>query len=198
MQGFYSNISDIPYNFLIGGDGYVYESRGFPYQGQFTHRSSSNFNDFNFIVAFIGRFNEEQPSERQIETFDKLMRLSVELNVVNENYTLLLQDQLILSRPRTQGLLTALKGREDIRLCKKIFLEKFKVTDFIVSLAVLDVTSREEWKAWPAIENEKHVDPVLLTKTYKIIGRTGSSSLVNFQVFFHPSAQNSFLRMTSR
>jgi N-acetylmuramoyl-L-alanine amidase len=52
------NFSDIGYNFLVGGDGQIYEGRGWDSQGAF----AKGFNDKSLGVAFIGtglNFNVE-------------------------------------------------------------------------------------------------------------------------------------------
>jgi hypothetical protein len=60
-------LDDIPYNFMIGDDGFVYEGRGFRYQGEVPgNNSASSFGDVGMFVAFIGNFTVNQPNSRQI------------------------------------------------------------------------------------------------------------------------------------
>lgn len=105
-----ASLPDIPYNFLIGDDGFVYEGRGFHFKGEIVENEfSSDFNDFAFlIIAFIGTFNDAQPSEQQLETFRRFMLQSVNRDVISRDYLLLLQDQLTMSVPDSAGLLEEL------------------------------------------------------------------------------------------
>jgi N-acetylmuramoyl-L-alanine amidase len=46
------NYSDIAYNFLVGGDGQVYEGRGWDIQDAL----AKNVNDISLGIAFIGMY----------------------------------------------------------------------------------------------------------------------------------------------
>ncbi|KAG5676718.1 hypothetical protein PVAND_006530 [Polypedilum vanderplanki] len=51
IQNENSHLDDIPYNFLIGNDGKVYEGRGFEKEGQHTSNLyGSNYNSIDFII----------------------------------------------------------------------------------------------------------------------------------------------------
>lgn len=91
----YQNLSDIPYNFLIGGDGTVFEGRGFCYEGDHTSNSNgSSYNDIGIGVFFIGTFETVQPSNEQIEAFSKFIKQSVSKEVIVEDYKIFFHDHL--------------------------------------------------------------------------------------------------------
>jgi hypothetical protein len=67
LQRYYLQfLKDIPFNFMIGDDGFVYEGRGFRFQGEIANNNAtSSFNDIGIFVAFIGTFsNREDPSQQ--------------------------------------------------------------------------------------------------------------------------------------
>ena len=88
-------MGDVPYNFLIGGDGNVYEGRGFAYQAEILR--DSYFGDYHqsIIVAFIGNFSSEQPSFEHVLSFNNFLTTSVSGNKIIPNYELFSQNQLI-------------------------------------------------------------------------------------------------------
>jgi len=55
--------NDIPFNFLIGGDGLIFEGRGFNTIGQ----HSVGFDDITLGIGFIGNFTETQPNESLLD-----------------------------------------------------------------------------------------------------------------------------------
>ncbi len=56
---------DIGYSFLIGGDGQVYEGRGWNVQGAHTQ----NWNDIGYGIDFMGLFTDELPEQIAIDTY---------------------------------------------------------------------------------------------------------------------------------
>uniref|UniRef100_A0A8W7NGA1 Peptidoglycan recognition protein long class n=1 Tax=Anopheles atroparvus TaxID=41427 RepID=A0A8W7NGA1_ANOAO len=85
-----SKFSDIGYNFLIGGDGSVYDGRGWLKVGAHTK-------DYNFIsygIAFIGNFEKEQPTESQMEQLDALLRNCTGRAALTDSYRLFGASQL--------------------------------------------------------------------------------------------------------
>ena len=90
-----TTLSDIPYNFLIGDDGNYYEGRGFNFQGEIVMRNNLTDSDESaIIVAFIGNFTSQQPSEGQVKTFLSFLN-HFQGDTIVGNYTLLSQDQII-------------------------------------------------------------------------------------------------------
>ena len=88
-------LSDIPSNFLIGDDGNVYEGRGFIYQGEIVSKNFFDAYHESIIVAFIGNFSSQQPSEEQLASFNNFLTKSVGENKIMSNYELFSQNQLI-------------------------------------------------------------------------------------------------------
>lgn len=81
-----SNISDIPFNFLIGGDGKTYEIRGWNYLSGF---NEMNYNEQSFVVALIGDFTYNKPSDYQIKEVEALISESVRRRKLSSNYQIL-------------------------------------------------------------------------------------------------------------
>ncbi|XP_043477897.1 peptidoglycan-recognition protein SC2-like [Leptopilina heterotoma] len=77
--------ADIGYNFLVGGDGNVYEGRGWDYVGQHTYY----YNNISLGLSFIGTFNDYMPPKSQIFAAQKIIEKGVELGKISKNYTLL-------------------------------------------------------------------------------------------------------------
>lgn len=63
------NYGDIGYNFLIGGDGNVYEGRGWLKVGAFLRGQNSKSEG----IAFIGDYRHITPSKTQMEVLDALL-----------------------------------------------------------------------------------------------------------------------------
>jgi len=81
---------DIGYSFLIGGDGIVYEGRGWDMMG--AHTKGHNLGTLG--VAFIGTFVNKMPNDLQVEAFHKLLDVGVRIGKVATDYTLVAQCQL--------------------------------------------------------------------------------------------------------
>lgn len=77
MQKIYMEISglkDIPFNFLIGGDGSVYEGRGNLVQGELVRSDTINeFEQSGLVIAFIGNFLLIEPSATIMSTFAEFL-----------------------------------------------------------------------------------------------------------------------------
>ncbi|XP_026475105.1 peptidoglycan-recognition protein LC-like [Ctenocephalides felis] len=75
---------DIGYNFLVGGDGAVYEGRGWDSEGSHT----KGYNKISIGIAFIGTFNKIEPTPGQLEAAKKLIEEGVRLGKISPNYKL--------------------------------------------------------------------------------------------------------------
>lgn len=75
---------DVGYTFLIGGDGYVYEGRGWNRQGA----HAPNYNDKSIGICFIGLFTDKLPTEMQIQTAKTLIECGIENNYIKSDYIL--------------------------------------------------------------------------------------------------------------
>ncbi|KAJ8368933.1 hypothetical protein SKAU_G00089610 [Synaphobranchus kaupii] len=76
---------DIGYNFLIGGDGTVYEGRGWGVVG--AHAKGNNHDSLG--IAFMGNFNDETPSPAALSSTKKLLQCGVSLGYLHPAYILL-------------------------------------------------------------------------------------------------------------
>jgi N-acetylmuramoyl-L-alanine amidase len=82
---------DIGYNFLIGGDGNVYEGRGWKGQGAHTY----GYNDKSLGITFIGLFRGSRlPTKRQMKVCKQLIAKGVELGYIKKDYKLMAARQL--------------------------------------------------------------------------------------------------------
>ncbi|XP_046997636.1 uncharacterized protein LOC124613090 isoform X2 [Schistocerca americana] len=82
--------SDIIYNFLVGGDGYVYEGRGWTVVGAHTF----GYNNRSIGLNMVGTFTKALPSEAQMLALRQLIELGVQEGFIAENYKLLGHRQL--------------------------------------------------------------------------------------------------------
>ncbi|KAE8573356.1 Putative peptidoglycan-recognition protein [Halyomorpha halys] len=82
---------DIGYNFLIGGDGYIYEGLGWGKYGAHTY----GFNCDSIGIAFIGNFNVDHPTKRMIELFNQIIEEGLRLNQLTSDYKLISQKQVL-------------------------------------------------------------------------------------------------------
>jgi N-acetylmuramoyl-L-alanine amidase len=82
--------NDIGYSFLVGGDGNVYEGRGWDTEGAFT----LGYNRRAIGIAFIGTFVSELPVPKQLRAGQQLIDLGVKLGKIARDYKLLAHRQL--------------------------------------------------------------------------------------------------------
>ena len=69
-------------SFLIGGDGNVYEGRGWNIQGAHT----GGFNTEGYGVCFLGNFMDHNPNTAAIAAYHSLVRCMVEEGKIMEEY----------------------------------------------------------------------------------------------------------------
>ena len=81
---------DIIFNFLVGGEGNVYEGRGWSKEGQ----HSPGYNQKSIGIAFLGDFNYKIPNNSQIEAAKKLIAYGVKIGKISQDYKLLGQRQV--------------------------------------------------------------------------------------------------------
>ncbi|EDV51163.1 peptidoglycan-recognition protein LC isoform X2 [Drosophila erecta] len=74
----------VGYNFLVGGDGRVYEGRGWDYVGAHT----KGYNRGSIGISFIGTFTTRKPNERQLKACQLLLEEGVHLQKLNPDYRL--------------------------------------------------------------------------------------------------------------
>ncbi|XP_033158543.1 peptidoglycan-recognition protein SB1 [Drosophila mauritiana] len=78
------NFSDIGYNFIVAGDGKVYEGRGFGLQGS----HAPNYNRKSIGIVFIGNFERSAPSAQMLQNAKDLIELAKQRGYLKDNYTL--------------------------------------------------------------------------------------------------------------
>ncbi|XP_034024822.1 peptidoglycan recognition protein 5 [Thalassophryne amazonica] len=76
---------DIGYNFLVGGDGTVYEGRGWGVVGAHT----KGHNDDSLGVAFMGNFNNDTPAAEAILAVRQLLLFGVSQAFLHPEFELL-------------------------------------------------------------------------------------------------------------
>ncbi|KAH8270085.1 hypothetical protein KR018_003805 [Drosophila ironensis] len=74
----------IGYNFLVGGDGRIYEGRGWDYVGAHT----KGYNVDSIGVSFIGTFTKTKPNKRQLKACELLIAEGVRLKKLAPDYRL--------------------------------------------------------------------------------------------------------------
>lgn len=82
--------NDIGYNFLVGGDGNVYEGRGWDAEGAHT----KGYNTKSIGIAFIGEFTGKIPTQAQVDAVKQLLKVGLSEKKLAANYKLLGQNQV--------------------------------------------------------------------------------------------------------
>ncbi|XP_018329558.1 peptidoglycan-recognition protein 1-like [Agrilus planipennis] len=82
---------DIGYNFLIGGNGKVYEGTGWHKVGA----HAVGYNSRSLGLAFIGDFRDKLPTSAQLTTAKDFLKCAVGLGELSEDYKLLGAKQVI-------------------------------------------------------------------------------------------------------
>ncbi|XP_026168146.1 peptidoglycan recognition protein 5 [Mastacembelus armatus] len=76
---------DIGYNFLVGGDGTLFEGRGWGVVG--AHTKGHNHDSLG--IAFMGNFNNDTPSKEAISSVKKLLQSGVSQGFLRQDFVLL-------------------------------------------------------------------------------------------------------------
>ncbi|EDX09820.1 GD14167 [Drosophila simulans] len=63
------NWGQIGYNFLVGGDGRIYEGRGWNYMGAHTRDNNNN----SIGISFLGTFRRQEPTQKSLEACQLLI-----------------------------------------------------------------------------------------------------------------------------
>ncbi|CAH1101152.1 unnamed protein product [Psylliodes chrysocephalus] len=88
IQDFHINSrgwSDIGYNFLIGGDGNVYEGRGWGIRGAHVPK----YNSRSIGICMIGNFQSSTPPSNQMEALKNLISCGTDSNKIASDYHLI-------------------------------------------------------------------------------------------------------------
>ena len=90
-----SGLDDIPYNYLIGGDGRIYEGRGIEYEGQHTSNlDATEYNSIGICITFIGNYETTAPDSNQISLLTGLIDFYKDKGSIADDYIIVLQDDL--------------------------------------------------------------------------------------------------------
>lgn len=111
-----NGLDDIRYNFLIGGDGSVFEGRGFNGLGE--HTPNNNHNSIG--IALIGKFDDEPPTDAQVTALRKLLQFGIAWEYLKSNYELFGYDQLVPEEEGSPGSTTSSNpGKKLFTIIKK-------------------------------------------------------------------------------
>ncbi|XP_058822428.1 peptidoglycan-recognition protein LB isoform X1 [Topomyia yanbarensis] len=77
--------NDIGYSFAVGGDGRIYQGRGFNVIGAHAPR----YNDKSVGICLIGDWRFDLPSKKMINAVHSLIEYGVYNNIIASNYTLI-------------------------------------------------------------------------------------------------------------
>lgn len=75
---------DIGYNFLIGGDGRIYQGRGFGIEGAHT----VGYNRDAIAISFIGDFSRRKPNSKMLAAAKRLIACGVKKGLIKRGYRL--------------------------------------------------------------------------------------------------------------
>ncbi|XP_041369887.1 peptidoglycan recognition protein-like [Gigantopelta aegis] len=75
---------DIAYSFLVGGDGRVYEARGWHHRGGHTH----GYNTKSIAVCVLGNYMERLPSRSTLDVIHRLLACAAARGKISHNYRL--------------------------------------------------------------------------------------------------------------
>lgn len=82
---------DTGYSFMVGGDGLVYEGRGWDVEGAHT----KGFNNRSIGISFLGSFTKMEPTKAQLYAAQKLIEYGVNNDKIRKDYKLLGHRQCI-------------------------------------------------------------------------------------------------------
>jgi N-acetylmuramoyl-L-alanine amidase len=83
------DLPDIGYNFVVSGDGNVYEGRGW----DVTNMHSGFVTRCNIGISLIGNFVYDMPTKGQIEAVQELIKFGVKTRKIEENYKLIAMNE---------------------------------------------------------------------------------------------------------
>lgn len=80
----------IGYNFLVGGDGNVFEGCGWDIEGAHTY----HFNKRSIAIAFIGNFENVKPPDQQLAAAQYVIHEGIRLRKLDTNFKIFGQRDL--------------------------------------------------------------------------------------------------------
>uniref|UniRef100_A0A182WAI2 Peptidoglycan recognition protein long class n=1 Tax=Anopheles minimus TaxID=112268 RepID=A0A182WAI2_9DIPT len=100
------NYDDITFNFLIGGDGQIYEGRNWNKIGAHTY----GYNSRSIGIAFIGDYNyAHKPTDKQMELLKYMLQYGASNGCIAESYKIYASEQLDPIAPTGKWLIEALR-----------------------------------------------------------------------------------------
>lgn len=96
---------DISYNFVVGGDGVVYEGRGWDLEGA----NIQEWNKNTTGLALIGNFTSKVPSDEQTDMLRKLIQWGVEDGKIKKGYRLVGACQLHATKSPGKAFMAELR-----------------------------------------------------------------------------------------
>lgn len=81
------DFNDIYCNFLIGGEGLIFEGRGWKVRGEHTVGATRSHNDA-VCIAFIGNFQNQAPKQSQIDAMWKLINHGIDEQMLDPDYVI--------------------------------------------------------------------------------------------------------------
>lgn len=107
---------------MIGGDGKVYEGRGFRHEGEHTkNANATDYNDIGIGVGFIGNFRSQEPPAVMMNVLSDFLTQSALDENLSSDYKVFFQDQLIYKDFEATELRNALQTT----LGEKFYESKF-------------------------------------------------------------------------
>ncbi|XP_026463959.1 peptidoglycan-recognition protein 1-like isoform X1 [Ctenocephalides felis] len=102
--------ADIGYNFLVGGDGYIYEGRGWGKEGAY----AKGYNKKSVGIGFIGKYHDtypyyDTPTPDQVRCTQNLLEEGVKLGWLASNYSLVGYCDLLVGIPPGNVLLKEIR-----------------------------------------------------------------------------------------
>lgn len=82
---------EIRWNFLVGGDGNIYEGRGWDRAGDLT---SWKYDNISLSIAFLGNFEYQKPTKKQVQVAEKFVDYLLEMNKTEKDYKLIGRRQI--------------------------------------------------------------------------------------------------------
>ncbi|XP_070502278.1 peptidoglycan recognition protein 3-like [Chironomus tepperi] len=156
------SLDDIPYNYLIGGDGRIYEGRGMEFQGQHTQNlDATEYNSIGICIAFIGHYESKSPSSTQISLLTRFIDYYKDKGLIADDYIIVLQDDLKYFSTKATALNAEIAKLDKFRPLYKIY-------------------RREEWNA----QRRKNSPSIFETRpmNWVVIGHTVSALCSNLEV----------------
>ncbi|CAD7083047.1 unnamed protein product [Hermetia illucens] len=102
----HSRNEEIPYNFMIGGDGEIYEGKGWSHLSGFPSMPQET----SLVISFIGNFTKYEPPQDQLDAGKALLEEALKHGKLVPNYVLYGMQNLTISHEEGSALYADLSG----------------------------------------------------------------------------------------